>query len=52
MFPAIYGKMGRKIKHMIPSYGISLVENPKLFQEIHTSTSKTLGLSKKEAVYS
>ncbi|AWC29004.1 malate:quinone oxidoreductase [Bacillus cytotoxicus] len=51
-FPQYMEKWEEKIKHMIPSYGISLVENPKLFQEIHTSTSKTLGLSKKEAVYS
>lgn len=51
-FPQYMGKWEEKIKHMIPSYGVSLVENPKLFQEIHTSTSKTLGLSKKEAVYS
>jgi malate dehydrogenase (quinone) len=41
-----------KIKDMIPSYGVSLVENPKLFQEIHTSTAQTLGLSQKELVYS
>jgi malate dehydrogenase (quinone) len=41
-----------KIKEMIPSYGVSLVENPELFQEIHTSTAQTLGLSEKEPVYS
>ncbi|MDR6997716.1 malate:quinone oxidoreductase [Neobacillus niacini] len=35
-----------KIKEMIPSYGRSLVENPELIQEIHTSTARTLGLSK------
>ncbi len=34
-----------KIKEMIPSYGVSLVENPELFQEIHTSTAQALGLS-------
>lgn len=37
-----------KIKEMIPSYGLSLVENPELFQEIHTSTAQALGLSEKE----
>ena len=37
-----------KIKEMIPSYGMSLAENPELFQEIHTSTAGTLGLSEKE----
>ena len=33
-----------KIKEMIPTYGVSLVENPELFNEIHTSTAQTLGL--------
>ncbi|TDL79204.1 malate:quinone oxidoreductase [Peribacillus frigoritolerans] len=41
-----------KIKEMIPSYGVSLVDNPALFEEIHTSTAQTLGLSQKELVYS
>lgn len=45
-----------KIKEMIPSYGVSLVEHPELIQEIHTSTAWALGLnsnpnpSKTEAV--
>ncbi|WP_338541144.1 malate:quinone oxidoreductase [Paenibacillus tundrae] len=34
-----------KIKEMIPSYGVSLVENIDLLQEIHSATSKALGLS-------
>ncbi|MTT31107.1 malate:quinone oxidoreductase [Terrilactibacillus sp. BCM23-1] len=34
-----------KIKEMIPSYRLSLTENPELFQAIHTSTTQTLGLS-------
>ncbi|MNZ33394.1 putative malate:quinone oxidoreductase 1 [compost metagenome] len=34
-----------KIKEMIPSYGMSLLENPELIQEIHTSTGQTLGLN-------
>ncbi|MCQ6280884.1 malate dehydrogenase (quinone) [Bacillus sp. EB600] len=33
-----------KIKEMIPSYGVSLLENPELIQEIHTSTERALGL--------
>ena len=41
-----------KIKEMIPSYGMSLMENPELLHEIHTSTAETLGLSEKELVYS
>ncbi|MBM7588929.1 malate dehydrogenase (quinone) [Brevibacillus fulvus] len=34
-----------KIKEMIPSYGVSLQENPQLIQEIHASTARTLGLN-------
>jgi malate dehydrogenase (quinone) len=41
-----------KIKEMIPSFGMSLVDNPELFQEIHTSTAQTLGLDEKELAYS
>ncbi|MDE3840865.1 malate:quinone oxidoreductase [Bacillus methanolicus] len=41
-----------KIKEMIPSYGVSLVENPELLHEIHASTAKTLGLSEKDLVFS
>ena len=37
-----------KIKEMIPSYGISLTENPRLFQDLHTSTGRTLGLNEKK----
>ncbi|MEF3305374.1 malate:quinone oxidoreductase [Paenibacillus sp. GYB003] len=33
-----------KIKEMIPSYGVSLVKNPELIRQIHTSTARTLGL--------
>ncbi|MFC4620404.1 malate:quinone oxidoreductase [Camelliibacillus cellulosilyticus] len=41
-----------KIKEMIPSYGVSLAENPDLFQDIYASTSAALGLSEKEPVLS
>jgi malate dehydrogenase (quinone) len=40
-----------KIKEMVPSYGVSLTENPRLFQELHASTGRTLGLNEKEAVH-
>ncbi|MNF01814.1 putative malate:quinone oxidoreductase [compost metagenome] len=33
-----------KIKEMIPSYGVALLEEPELIREIHTSTARTLGL--------
>lgn len=39
-----------KIKEMIPSYGISLVENLDLLKEIHSSTAKALGLSDEKHV--
>ncbi len=44
-FPQHIKEWEPKIKEMIPSYGVSLVENPELFQEILTSTSETLGLN-------
>ncbi|MGO4890652.1 malate:quinone oxidoreductase [Anaerobacillus sp. MEB173] len=34
-----------KIKEMIPSYGVSLMENPDLLHDIHRSTEQALGLS-------
>lgn len=44
-FPQHLKEWEPKIKEMIPSYGVSLVENPELIQEIHTSTAQALGLS-------
>ncbi|PJN57713.1 putative malate:quinone oxidoreductase 1 [Paenibacillus sp. GM1FR] len=38
------------IKEMIPSYGISLVENLDLLKEVHSSTAKALGLSDEKHV--
>jgi len=35
-----------KIKEMIPSYGVSLLKNPELIQEVHASTARTLGLNR------
>ncbi len=51
-FPQQMTEWKRKIKEMIPSYGVSLVKNPDLLQEIQTSTAQTLGLTEKELVYS
>jgi malate dehydrogenase (quinone) len=51
-FPQHMNKWEPKIKEMIPSFGMSLMENPELLHEIHTSTAKTLGLSEKELVFS
>lgn len=47
-FPQYIDEWEAKIREMIPSYGLSLMENPELLHEIHTSTANTLGLSEKE----
>lgn len=51
-FPEHMPEWESKIKEMVPSYGVSLVDNPELFEEIHASTAQTLGLSEKELVQS
>ncbi|WP_064092064.1 malate:quinone oxidoreductase [Rossellomorea aquimaris] len=47
-FPQHMKEWEPKLKEMIPSYGLSLMENPELIHEIQSSTAKTLGLSDKE----
>jgi malate dehydrogenase (quinone) len=47
-FPEQIEEWEPKIKEMIPTYGLSLMENPELLQEMHTSTAEALGLSDKE----
>lgn len=44
-FPEHLQEWGPRIKEMIPSYGLSLSENPGLLHEIHTSTALALGLA-------
>lgn len=39
-----------KIKEMIPSYGLSLVDNPELFHKLHASTERALSLSTHQPV--
>ncbi|MFX3673652.1 MAG: malate:quinone oxidoreductase [Paenisporosarcina sp.] len=51
-FPQHIKEWEPKLKEMIPSYGVSLMENPELLHEIQTSTAETLGLSEKELVNS
>ncbi|MOA03979.1 putative malate:quinone oxidoreductase 1 [compost metagenome] len=51
-FPQHMKEWESKIKEMIPSYGMSLMENPELLREIHHSTSETLGLKARELAYS
>jgi malate dehydrogenase (quinone) len=48
-FPQNMKEWEPKIKEMIPSYGVSLMENRELLHEIHTSTAETLGLSEKNS---
>ena len=43
-FPQYIDAWKPKIKEMIPSYGLSLVDHPELIQDIHMSTARTLGL--------
>ena len=47
-FPQHVEEWEPKIKEMIPTYGMSLMDNPELLQEMHSSTANALGLSKKE----
>ncbi|MFC0186733.1 malate:quinone oxidoreductase [Fictibacillus aquaticus] len=49
-FPQHMNEWEPKLKEMIPSYGVSLSENPGLFKEIQTTTGETLGLMKKKDV--
>ncbi|MGX6444322.1 malate:quinone oxidoreductase [Neobacillus sp. K501] len=49
-FPQEMKEWELKIKEMIPSYGLSLMDNPGLLSEIHTSTAEMLGLSDAELV--
>lgn len=49
-FPQQMAEWEPKIKEMIPSYGISLADNPDLYREIQRSTSETLGLTRLEQV--
>ncbi len=51
-FPEHMDEWEPKLKEMIPSYGLSLMENPELLHEIHTSTAQALGLSQKRPVFS
>jgi len=44
-FPQYLKEWEPKVMEMIPSYGVSLEDNPEFFHEIHASTARTLGLS-------
>lgn len=49
-FPQHINEWEPKIKEMIPSYGVSLLENPELLEEVHATTSKVLGLKSEPAL--
>lgn len=49
-FPSELPEWEAKIKEMIPSYGISLVEHPELFEQIHAETAKTLELEQGQPI--
>ncbi|GEC89391.1 malate:quinone oxidoreductase [Brevibacillus brevis] len=51
-FPQRMAEWEPKIKEMIPSYGVSLLQNQELLQEIQRSTDEVLGLVEKELAYS
>jgi malate dehydrogenase (quinone) len=51
-FPQRMAEWEPKIKEMIPSYGVSLMQNQELLQEIQRSTDEVLGLVEKELAYS
>lgn len=44
-FPQHMKEWEPKLKEMVPSYGLSLMDNPELLKEVHTSTAQVLGLS-------
>ncbi|MBO1005685.1 malate:quinone oxidoreductase [Pseudogracilibacillus auburnensis] len=46
-FPQYMPEWESKIKEMIPSYGVSLEDNPELIHEVQNATDMTLGLGKK-----
>jgi malate dehydrogenase (quinone) len=49
-FPQHLNAWEPKIKEMIPSYGLSLVDNPELFHKLHASTERALSLSDHQPV--
>lgn len=45
-FPQHLKEWQDKIKEMIPSYGISLTDNPEMIRDIHAATARTLDLDR------
>lgn len=51
-FPQHIAEWETKIKEMIPSYGVSLMDHPEMFEEMMKSTGQVLELNEKELVHS
>ncbi|ELK47826.1 malate:quinone oxidoreductase [Halobacillus sp. ACCC02827] len=51
-FPDHIDQWKPKLAKMIPSYGVSLVDHPRMIQDIHRTTDEALGLAKKELIFS
>ena len=49
-FPQHVKEWEPKLKEMIPSYGLSLMDNPELLDEVHASTAKVLGLNETKSL--
>lgn len=47
-FPEKFSSWQERIKEMVPSYGVSLSDNPEMFKEMNESTADTLGLKSHE----
>ncbi|WHX24595.1 malate:quinone oxidoreductase [Virgibacillus halodenitrificans] len=47
-YPQYMEAWEQKIKEMVPSYGLSLMDHPELLKDIHKTTAKALGLTEKE----
>lgn len=45
-FPEEMKQWEGKIKEMIPTYGVKLIDNPELFRKVQDSTAEVLGLTK------
>ena len=49
-FPQNMPEWEDKIKEMIPSYGVSLIENPELLEQVQQTTTETLQLTASEKI--
>ena len=50
-FPQEMKAWESKLKEMIPSYGVKLMDHPQLLEEVHSLTAQSLGLSERKPVH-